>query len=154
MTGILSSIFGGGASKVVDSVGGVLDNLFTSDEEREEAKRLMAQVKDKPQQDQRNINIVEAAHRSVFVAGWRPFLGWVGGLSIASYYLPKHFMAAGLWVWQNIEYMRRAIESGEVTSLTLTAYPISLDDTIMELVLGLLGLAVTRTYEKGKGLTK
>lgn len=151
---ILSGIFSAGASTVVDSVGGLLDNLFTSYEEREEAKRLMAQVKDKPQQDQRNINLVEAAHRSVFVAGWRPFLGWVGGISIASYYLPKHIMAAGLWVWQNIEYMRRAIGSNEITSLTLTAYPVALDDTIMELILGLLGLAATRTFEKAKGLTK
>ncbi|WP_319583936.1 3TM-type holin [uncultured Pseudodesulfovibrio sp.] len=152
--GIWSTILGGGAAKVVDSVGGVLDNLFTSDEEREEAKRLMEQVKDKPHQDQRNINLVEAAHRSVFVAGWRPFLGWVGGLSLASYYLPKHFMAAGLWMWQNVEYMRQAIKTGDITSLTLTAYPISLDDTIMALISGLLGLAVTRTYEKKKGLTR
>lgn len=152
--GVLGSLFSSGASDVVSSVGNALDNLFTSDEEREEAKRLMALVEDKPQQDQRNINLVEAAHRSVFVAGWRPFLGWVGGMSIASYYLPKHIMAAILWVWQNVEYMRRAMAANEITSLTLTAYPISLDDTIMELILGLLGLAAARTYEKKVGLTR
>ena len=36
---ILQTIFGGGADKLVEAVGGVLDNLSTSKEEKLEAKR-------------------------------------------------------------------------------------------------------------------
>ena len=41
---ILNKIFGGGAGKLIDSVGGVLDNLSTSKEEKLEAKRKMKEL--------------------------------------------------------------------------------------------------------------
>ena len=41
---ILKTIFGGGAEKLVESVGGVLDNLSTSKEEKLEAKRKMKEL--------------------------------------------------------------------------------------------------------------
>ena len=42
--GVLNKIFSGGASKLVESVGGVLDNVITTDEEKLEAKRLLKKV--------------------------------------------------------------------------------------------------------------
>tara|TARA_B100001094_G_scaffold97621_1_gene93685 strand:- start:1224 stop:1622 length:399 start_codon:yes stop_codon:yes gene_type:complete len=44
MGGFLGKIFSGGAGQLVDSVGGVLDNLTTSKEEKLEAKRKMKQL--------------------------------------------------------------------------------------------------------------
>ena len=44
MSGILGKIFGGGAGELVESVGGVLDDLITSKEEKLEAKRKMKQL--------------------------------------------------------------------------------------------------------------
>ena len=41
---LLNKIFGGGAEKLIDSVGGVLDNLSTSKEEKLEAKRKMKEL--------------------------------------------------------------------------------------------------------------
>jgi hypothetical protein len=41
----LSSIFSGGASKLIDSVGNTINKLFTSDEEREQAKTIMVKLK-------------------------------------------------------------------------------------------------------------
>jgi hypothetical protein len=41
---ILKTIFGGGADKLVESVGGVLDNLNTSKEEKLEAKRKIKEL--------------------------------------------------------------------------------------------------------------
>jgi len=32
---------------------------------------------------QMEVNKIEASHKSVFVAGWRPFVGWIGGLGLA-----------------------------------------------------------------------
>ena len=34
-----------------------------------------------------DVNKTEAAHRSLFVAGWRPFIGWVGGVGLATTYI-------------------------------------------------------------------
>ena len=42
--GLLDKVFGGGAAKLVESVGGVLDNLSTSKEEKLEAKRKMKEL--------------------------------------------------------------------------------------------------------------
>jgi hypothetical protein len=137
----VSSLFSGGVSTVVDSVGGVLDNLFTSDEERHEAKRLMAQVQDKPLQDQRDVNKAEAAHRSVWVAGWRPAIGWVCAASLASYYIPQFVLGSIVWV-------KTCWSAGH-----LSAYPLEIDG-ITGLAASLLGLGTLRTVEKFGGKTK
>ena len=42
--GVLNKLFSGGASKLVESVGGVLDNVITTEEEKEEAKRKLKEV--------------------------------------------------------------------------------------------------------------
>ena len=42
--GVLNKIFSGGASKLVESVGGVLDNVITTDEEKLEAKRKLKEL--------------------------------------------------------------------------------------------------------------
>jgi hypothetical protein len=42
--GILNKIFSGGASKLVESVGGVIDNLVTTDEEKLDAKRKLKEM--------------------------------------------------------------------------------------------------------------
>ena len=41
---VLNKLFSGGASKLVESVGGVLDNVITTDEEKLEAKRKLKEV--------------------------------------------------------------------------------------------------------------
>jgi hypothetical protein len=50
-----------------------------------ELQKLADQEAEREHQEalgQQEINKVEAAHRSLFVAGWRPFVGWVGGGSL------------------------------------------------------------------------
>ena len=42
--GVLNKLFSGGASKLVESVGGVLDNVITTKDEKLEAKRLLKKV--------------------------------------------------------------------------------------------------------------
>jgi hypothetical protein len=41
---VLNKLFSGGASKLVESVGGVLDNIITTDEEKKEAKIKLKKV--------------------------------------------------------------------------------------------------------------
>ena len=42
--GVLNKLFSGGASKLVDSVGSVLDDIITTDDEKLEAKRKLKEV--------------------------------------------------------------------------------------------------------------
>ena len=42
--GVLNKLFSGGASKLVESVGGVIDNLVTTDEEKLDAKRKLKEM--------------------------------------------------------------------------------------------------------------
>lgn len=72
-----------GISEVVKAVGDAADALFTSDEERLRASLESKELDVRVAAGQMEVNKVEAAHRSVFVAGWRPFIGWVAGSALA-----------------------------------------------------------------------
>ncbi|CAB4139425.1 Holin of 3TMs, for gene-transfer release [uncultured Caudovirales phage] len=85
---------------------------------------------------QLEINAKEATHQSIFVAGWRPFAGWVGGFGLA-YASVGHYIL----VWLSGIY-------GFVA-------PPQVDTEILLYVLGgMLGLGTLRTYEKKQGVTK
>lgn len=88
-------------------------------------------------QAQLDINKEEAGHRSIFVAGWRPGIGWVCAAALAYQFV---LAPLGLWV---------AGIAGE----TIPPPP-ALDDMLWELLAGMLGLAGLRTFEKSRGLTK
>ena len=84
---------------------------------------------------QTDINKVEAASTSMFVAGWRPFVGWVGG--------------AGLAYAAIIEPILRLIAT--LNGYT-GAFP-AIDTTItMQILFGLLGLGAMRSFDKVKGV--
>ena len=87
---------------------------------------------------QLEINKVEAQHRSLFVAGWRPCLGW--GLSIAMIW---HFVLAPFVMFVC------AFAGVDIPDL-----PFFDMESLMTVLLGMLGLGSLRTVEKVKGLTK
>lgn len=137
--GWLGKIFGVGASSVVDSVGGLLDNLFTSDEEREEAKRLMAIVNDKPYQDQRNINMTMAKTAGRW--SWHNALGWVCAISLFFYFGLQYLIASIIWA-------KAALAAGWDNGVfSMPPFPASADG-LLELVIAMLGLAGKVTVER------
>ncbi|MDQ6974821.1 MAG: 3TM-type holin, partial [Mariprofundaceae bacterium] len=75
--GIFSSLLGGSVAQPVEAVGNVMDKLFTSDDERLTHEEVRLRLAQKPHLAQIELNKIEAAHRSIFVAGWRPAIGWV-----------------------------------------------------------------------------
>ena len=83
---------------------------------------------------QTKINELEAQHRTVFVAGWRPFIGWVCGVALA-----YNFVVRDLFIW--------AIKPETVP-------PALQMEHLMTVLLGMLGLGGLRTYEKIKDKTK
>lgn len=82
------------------------------------------------------VNIQEAQHQSIFVAGWRPFVGWICGLGLA-YQAILHNL---------IEWL-----SG-IYGFPVPPAPDS--DVLIYVLGGLLGLGALRTYEKRSKLTK
>ena len=84
---------------------------------------------------QTDINAVEAASNSLFVAGWRPFSGLVCGVSFAAKYVggPLAFVVA---LYVGHPFNLPPMEFGE----------------LLPILLGMLGLGVMRSYEKVKGV--
>lgn len=86
---------------------------------------------------QAEINKVEAANTNIFVSGWRPFLGWTCGAAFAWNYVG--FPAASWLV--------------AVCGYDVPLKPV-LDNSLMELTLGMLGLGAMRSFDKLKGVAR
>ena len=83
---------------------------------------------------QTRINEIEAKHRTVFVAGWRPFIGWVCGFALA-----YNFVIRDLFIW--------ALQPENVP-------PALQMEHLMTVLMGMLGLGGLRTFEKLKDKAK
>lgn len=85
---------------------------------------------------QLKINEVEASNTSVFVSGWRPFVGWVCGFGLV-----YSFIGQPLLSWGSLAYG--------------FAIPPTLDlGTLLTVLGGMLGLGSLRTYEKVNGVAR
>jgi len=121
-----------GVGAVADLAGNLV-NRFFPDKTKAEQAQLAAVLQE--MQGQLDANRVEAASSSVFVAGWRPFIGWICG-------------AACAWNWVLLPIVRLGIQwSG--SNVQVSAADIS---EMFPLLLGMLGLGGLRTVEKIKGV--
>ena len=84
---------------------------------------------------QLEINKAEAASASVFVSGWRPFIGWTCGVACA-------------WNWVGIS-VAKVIAAFFQYPIVLTPADLS---EMLPVLMGMLGLGVLRTAEKIKGV--
>lgn len=88
-------------------------------------------------QAQTEVNKTEAVHTSIFVAGWRPFIGWICGFGIGTKFV---FIPIGVWLCSlfGVEATVPNIDTSE----------------LLTLVLGMLGLGGLRTFEKYTNSTR
>jgi hypothetical protein len=82
-------------------------------------------------------NQTEAQHKNIFVAGWRPAIGWSCALGIFWLFIGANFAQWG---------MNMAGIEGEVPTVP--------SDVLLELTFAMLGMAGLRTFEKIKGVSK
>ncbi len=137
---ILESLIGGGLAQPIEAVGNVLDKLFTSDDERLSREEALTRLAQQPNLAQVELNKIEAQHRSIFVAGWRPFIGWVCGAALAYNFVVRDWIA-----W--------AMSSGLIDAKFSPPPAIEIGP-LMTILMALLGLGGLRTVEKLTGRTK
>ena len=128
------------AGPIASGLFGLIDQLFTSDDERTAAKLKVLELEKSGELAQIAVNAREAGHDSIFVAGWRPFIGWVCGLA---------------FTWAFLIY--------PVLSFFVAAFGIPLDLTsvydidlasMMPVLMGMLGLGAMRSWEKKEGVSR
>jgi len=116
---------------------GLVDDLFTSEEEKMAAKLKFMELQQKGQLAQITVNTEEAKHSSVFVSGWRPAIGWVCGAAFT-----WHFVALPI----------------VVTLCTMFGVPFVPPVFEMQALLtvlgGMLGLGTMRSFEKVNGVAR
>lgn len=87
---------------------------------------------------QLEINKAEAQSRSIFVAGWRPFIGWTCGVALLAHFL----------IFPTADVITAHM------GIPPVQYPAFDMDSLMTILLGMLGLGGMRTFEKYKKVSK
>jgi hypothetical protein len=129
-------------SALIGPVTGLLDKFIPDADEKARIAHELATMGERHAQElakgQLEINKAEAKHRSIFVSGWRPFVGWTCGIALC-----WHFVLAPvtIFICAYLDVIIPELPTFDMGSL-------------MTVLMGMLGLGGLRTYEKQKGLTK
>jgi hypothetical protein len=133
-----------GIGTVIESVGKVAGDLITTDKERMQLELEGRRIDQATDLAQMEVNKVEAASSSTFVAGWRPAIGWVGAAAMAYQFL-LYPMLVWAWTWAQAE--------GHVPA-TVKPPPMLDTEALWVILSGMLGIAGMRSWEKGKGVAR
>ena len=129
---------------LVPAISKLLDKIIPDPQARETAKLellkaenaqslLEMQLMLQADQNQTQINQVEAASSNLFVSGWRPFIGWVCGAAFAYHFIVQPLLAF--------------IIANSGGTVTLPEFDMEELSTVL---MGMLGLGGMRTIEKIK----
>ena len=131
----MDPIIGGLVSGLVGPVKDLISEFITDKDKANELAHKIATMSAVQAHEkalaQVEVNKTEAQHGSVFVAGWRPFIGWTCGVAMGVNYLGVPF--AGLF------------------GIDLPVLDIA---EMFPVLMGMLGLAGLRTTEKVKGVSR
>jgi hypothetical protein len=105
----------------------IFGGFFTSDEDKRKVELALAQLDAQMRAGQIEINKIEASNPSLWVSGWRPFIGWCSGGGVMYEYIVRPLLVAA------------SIHAPPIDTSSL--YP---------LVMGMLGFGGLRTLEKFK----
>ena len=124
-------------SALIGPVSSLLEKAIPDRDLREKLSHELAVLADKQMTAQIEVNKVEAAHKSLFVSGWRPAIGWICAMGMAGNFLVIPFANMAL----------------ELTKTGVTIPMIALSE-MMPILFGLLGLGTMRTVEKIKSVSR
>jgi|TARA_R100001224_G_scaffold22860_1_gene11815 hypothetical protein len=124
--------------RLIVPISDILEKLIPDKDLKIRLKHELESELHKANLAQLKVNQQEAAHNSLFVAGWRPFIGWVCGVALC-----WHF------ILQPITVM--IIRLAGYEQVILPDFDFSQLSTIL---MGMLGLGGLRTFEKMKGVSR
>lgn len=120
--------------KLIGPVTGLLDKFIEDKDQRNALAHEIATMSERHAQElskgQLEVNKVEAAHKSLFVSGWRPAIGWICGFAL----MYSTILAPILGIWFTVP----PVDSSLLTSV----------------LMGMLGLGAMRTVEKTKSVAR
>jgi len=124
-------------SNILNAVSGVVDKFIVDKDLKNTLKHEMEMSLHNANLAQIELNKAEAQHASIFVAGWRPCVGWICAIALGYHFILSPILD---------------------TILTLSGYTITLPEfefaQLSTILMGMLGLGGLRTFEKMKGVTK
>ncbi len=127
---------------IFDAVKDLASELIVDKDKKNEILYKIEELRDKSDErlhqellGQIEINKVEAAHPSIFVAGWRPFVGWVCGIGLSWAVVLSPFVES---------IARFCGWAGTMPTLQV--------EVLMTLLLSMLGIGAQRSFEKAKGV--
>lgn len=120
---------------LINPVANLLDKFIEDKDEKNKLAHELVTMSEKFSHDinlaQIRVNQQEAAHKNLFVAGWRPAVGWICGTGLAIKVIVTPLLG-GVGV--------------DIPDIELTE--------LMTVLLGMLGMGGLRTYEKTKGVAR
>ena len=127
---------------LVGPVANILDKFIEDKDQKARLSHEIATMAQRHAQEQvlaqLEVNKQEASHRNLWVAGWRPFVGWTCGAAMAWHFI---LLPVTLFITSFVGF--------EIPQL-----PVFDMDSLMTVLLGMLGLGGLRTFEKSKGLAR
>ena len=121
--------------KLIGPITGLLDKFIEDKDQKSALAHEIATMSQKYAQEiakgQMAINQVEAASSSLMVSGWRPFIGWTCGFGMFGNFITipfSNFVLALLGI-----------------DIVIPLVPL---ETMMPVLMGMLGLGAMRSYEK------
>jgi|TARA_A100001388_G_scaffold254795_1_gene218786 phenylpyruvate tautomerase PptA (4-oxalocrotonate tautomerase family) len=126
---------------LIGPVTGLLDKFIEDKDQKNKLAHEIATMADKHSHEiakaQIEVNKEEAKSRSWWIAGWRPACGWICTLAMGYHFIIQPFLIFFLALFG----MKMDLPSFDM-------------DTLMTVLLGMLGLGGLRSFEKHKKLTK
>ena len=133
-----------GIGAIIDSVGKVASDLITTDKERIELELEGKRIDQATDLAQMEVNKTEAQNQNLFVAGWRPAVGWVGAAAMAYQFL-AYPLLVWAWTWMQAE---------QIVPAEVKPPPMLDTDALWVILSGMLGIAGMRSFEKTRGVAR
>lgn len=122
---------------VIDKLVDLIPDKNAREKEKAALTQQLIEIVSTESANQAEINKIEAANTNIFVAGWRPMIGWVCAIGFA---------------WTFVGY---PIATWFAALIGVTAnLPALQSTTLMELTMGMLGMGALRSFDKWKGTAK
>ena len=127
---------------LIGPISSLLDKFIEDKDQKAKLEHELATMSERHAQElakaQIDVNKQEAKNRNPFVAGWRPFIGWTCGVALA-----WHFVALPMVSFLVL-----------ISGADIPPLPVFDMDSLMTILLGMLGLGGLRTFEKFKGVSQ